>query len=59
MNPHDHTDETDVAAGTKEYHAPTLKYYGDVRDLTMGTTGLGQQESGVDRKGPAEEEGGP
>lgn len=59
VNPQDHTVDTDAAAGKKKYSAPSLKYYGDVRDLTMGTTGLGQQESGIDRKGELESEGGP
>ncbi len=59
MNPHDHTVDTDAVAGRKKYRAPALKYYGDVRDLTMGTTGLGQLESGADRKGETEQEGGP
>lgn len=57
LNPNDHNVETNAAAGRKQYRAPALKYYGDVRDLTMGSTALGQQESGADRKALIEESG--
>lgn len=50
MKPENHPAGPETASKTealrKQYSRPVLHHYGDVRDLTMGTSELGTGESG-------------